>query len=116
MGLMSHFDLHMYVTAQSSFNRSEYCLLCHFEEIWFQWVTSVSHYFPLLIAFHYRNERIINGTTPIGVCMCVCACVCVCVFVFQEHLSHIGPEEFVQAFVQKDPLDGTQVNFYFEHV
>ncbi|XP_063045422.1 ras-GEF domain-containing family member 1C-like [Engraulis encrasicolus] len=22
-----------------------------------------------------------------------------------EHLSHIGPEEFVQAFVQKDPLD-----------
>ncbi|TNM98719.1 hypothetical protein fugu_013283 [Takifugu bimaculatus] len=25
-----------------------------------------------------------------------------------EHLSHIGPEEFVQAFVQKDPLDGTQ--------
>uniref|UniRef100_A0A8C7ZLG2 RasGEF domain family member 1C n=1 Tax=Oryzias sinensis TaxID=183150 RepID=A0A8C7ZLG2_9TELE len=24
-----------------------------------------------------------------------------------EHLSHIGPEEFVQAFVQKDPLDGT---------
>ncbi|KAG7230251.1 hypothetical protein INR49_024355 [Caranx melampygus] len=26
----------------------------------------------------------------------------------REHLSHIGPEEFVQAFVQKDPLDGTQ--------
>ncbi|KAF0039415.1 hypothetical protein F2P81_007650 [Scophthalmus maximus] len=25
-----------------------------------------------------------------------------------EHLRHIGPEEFVQAFVQKDPLDGTQ--------
>ncbi|XP_061644619.1 ras-GEF domain-containing family member 1C-like [Phyllopteryx taeniolatus] len=25
-----------------------------------------------------------------------------------EHLSHIGPEEFVQAFVQKDPLDGTR--------
>ncbi|XP_006810496.1 ras-GEF domain-containing family member 1C-like isoform X1 [Neolamprologus brichardi] len=25
-----------------------------------------------------------------------------------EHLSRIGPEEFVQAFVQKDPLDGTQ--------
>ncbi|CAB1325213.1 unnamed protein product [Coregonus sp. 'balchen'] len=25
-----------------------------------------------------------------------------------EHLSHIGPEEFVQAFVQKDPLDSTQ--------
>lgn len=32
------------------------------------------------------------------------------VSVFQEHLSHIGPEEFVQAFVQKDPLDGTQVS------
>uniref|UniRef100_A0A3B3U4X7 RasGEF domain family member 1C n=1 Tax=Poecilia latipinna TaxID=48699 RepID=A0A3B3U4X7_9TELE len=29
-----------------------------------------------------------------------------------EHLSHIGPEEFVQAFVQKDPLDGTQVSFW----
>uniref|UniRef100_A0A671VL04 RasGEF domain family member 1C n=1 Tax=Sparus aurata TaxID=8175 RepID=A0A671VL04_SPAAU len=28
-----------------------------------------------------------------------------------EHLSHIGPEEFVQAFVQKDPLDGTQPCF-----
>ncbi|XP_015256799.1 PREDICTED: ras-GEF domain-containing family member 1C isoform X2 [Cyprinodon variegatus] len=28
-----------------------------------------------------------------------------------EHLSHIGPEEFVQAFVQKDPLDGTQPSF-----
>uniref|UniRef100_A0A3Q2PFQ9 RasGEF domain family member 1C n=1 Tax=Fundulus heteroclitus TaxID=8078 RepID=A0A3Q2PFQ9_FUNHE len=28
-----------------------------------------------------------------------------------EHLRHIGPEEFVQAFVQKDPLDGTQVSF-----
>ena len=27
----------------------------------------------------------------------------------QEHLGHIGPEEFVQAFVQKDPLDTTQV-------
>ena len=37
------------------------------------------------------------------------------VSVSQEHLSHIGPEEFVQAFVQKDPLDGTQVNFYFMH-
>lgn len=39
--------------------------------------------------------------------------MCVCVSVLQEHLSHIGPEEFVQAFVQKDPLDGTQVNLYF---
>uniref|UniRef100_A0A673AWP8 RasGEF domain family member 1C n=1 Tax=Sphaeramia orbicularis TaxID=375764 RepID=A0A673AWP8_9TELE len=28
-----------------------------------------------------------------------------------EHLSHIGPEEFVQAFAQKDPLDGTQPCF-----
>uniref|UniRef100_A0A3Q0SF96 RasGEF domain family member 1C n=1 Tax=Amphilophus citrinellus TaxID=61819 RepID=A0A3Q0SF96_AMPCI len=28
-----------------------------------------------------------------------------------EHLSRIGPEEFVQAFVQKDPLDGTQPCF-----
>lgn len=36
-----------------------------------------------------------------------------CVCIFQEHLSRIGPEEFVQAFVQKDPLDGTQVNFFF---
>ena len=27
----------------------------------------------------------------------------------QEHLGLIGPEEFVQAFVQKDPLDTTQV-------
>ncbi len=46
------------------------------------------------------------------VCLCACMCVCVCVCVFQEHLSHIGPEEFVQAFVQKDALDGTQVNCY----
>lgn len=29
----------------------------------------------------------------------------------QERLSHIGPEEFVQAFVHKDPLDGTKVWF-----
>jgi len=36
-----------------------------------------------------------------------------CVSVFQEHLGHIEPEEFVQAFVQKDPLDGTQVNSFF---
>lgn len=28
-----------------------------------------------------------------------------------EHLSHIGPEEFVQAFIQKDPLDTTQPCF-----
>ncbi|XP_067103738.1 LOW QUALITY PROTEIN: ras-GEF domain-containing family member 1C-like [Osmerus mordax] len=28
-----------------------------------------------------------------------------------EHLSHICPEEFVQAFVQKDPLDSTQPCF-----
>ncbi|TNN58436.1 Ras-GEF domain-containing family member 1C [Liparis tanakae] len=28
-----------------------------------------------------------------------------------EHLRHIGPEEFVQAFAQKDPLDGTQPCF-----
>ncbi|MEQ2225121.1 Ras-GEF domain-containing member 1C [Ilyodon furcidens] len=33
-----------------------------------------------------------------------------------EHLSHIGPEEFVQAFVQKDPLDGTQVSFQQVHL
>lgn len=24
---------------------------------------------------------------------------------FQERLSYIGPEEFIQAFIQKDPLD-----------
>lgn len=28
----------------------------------------------------------------------------------QERLRHIGPEEFVQAFVNKDPLAGTKVN------
>uniref|UniRef100_A0A6Q2X8R2 Ras-GEF domain-containing protein n=1 Tax=Esox lucius TaxID=8010 RepID=A0A6Q2X8R2_ESOLU len=28
-----------------------------------------------------------------------------------EHLSNIGPEEFVQAFVQKDPLDSSQPCF-----
>uniref|UniRef100_A0A8C3NV98 RasGEF domain family member 1C n=1 Tax=Cyanoderma ruficeps TaxID=181631 RepID=A0A8C3NV98_9PASS len=28
-----------------------------------------------------------------------------------ERLSHIGPEEFVQAFVHKDPLDGTKTCF-----
>lgn len=27
----------------------------------------------------------------------------------QERLSYIGPEEFVQAFVQKDPLDNDKV-------
>lgn len=32
----------------------------------------------------------------------------------QERLSHIGPEEFVQAFVHKDPLDGTKV--WFLHI
>lgn len=37
----------------------------------------------------------------------------------QERLSYIGPEEFVQAFVQKDPLDNNEVKclgvfFYFE--
>lgn len=30
-------------------------------------------------------------------------------FPFQERLSYIGPEEFVQAFVQKDPLDNDKV-------
>ena len=30
-------------------------------------------------------------------------------FVFQERLNYIGPEEFVQAFVQKDPLDNDKV-------
>ncbi|CAL8271930.1 unnamed protein product [Boreogadus saida] len=30
---------------------------------------------------------------------------------YLEHLGHIGPEEFVQAFVQKDPLDTTQPCF-----
>lgn len=42
--------------------------------------------------------------------------MCVFVCVFQEHLSHIGPEEFVQAFVQKDPLDGTQVNLCLSQI
>lgn len=28
---------------------------------------------------------------------------------FQERLNYIGPEEFVQAFVQKDPLDNDKV-------
>lgn len=34
-----------------------------------------------------------------------------CSFCFrpQERLSYIGPEEFVQAFVQKDPLDNDKV-------
>ena len=40
--------------------------------------------------------------------MAVCSLMESHVF-FQEHLGHIGPEEFVQAFVQKDPLDTTQV-------
>ena len=31
------------------------------------------------------------------------------VFLFQERLSYIGPEEFVQAFAQKDPLDNDKV-------
>lgn len=31
------------------------------------------------------------------------------IFIFQERLSYIGPEEFVQAFVQKDPLDNDKV-------
>lgn len=30
-------------------------------------------------------------------------------FPVQERLRHIGPEEFVQAFVNKDPLEGTKV-------
>lgn len=30
-------------------------------------------------------------------------------FPMQERLRHIGPEEFVQAFVNKDPLEGTKV-------
>lgn len=30
-------------------------------------------------------------------------------FLPQERLSHIGPEEFIQAFVQKDPLDNDKV-------
>uniref|UniRef100_A0A8C9VTI9 RasGEF domain family member 1C n=1 Tax=Scleropages formosus TaxID=113540 RepID=A0A8C9VTI9_SCLFO len=34
-----------------------------------------------------------------------------CSSFFQERLSHIGPEEFVQAFAQKDPLDTTQPCF-----
>lgn len=29
--------------------------------------------------------------------------------ILQERLSYIGPEEFVQAFVQKDPLDNDKV-------
>lgn len=31
----------------------------------------------------------------------------------QERLSYIGPEEFVQAFVQKDPLDNNKVTSAF---
>lgn len=31
----------------------------------------------------------------------------------QERLSYIGPEEFVQAFVQKDPLDNDKVTSAF---
>lgn len=30
-------------------------------------------------------------------------------FPSQERLSYIGPEEFVQAFVRKDPLDNNKV-------
>lgn len=30
-------------------------------------------------------------------------------FLPQERLSYIGPEEFIQAFVQKDPLDNDKV-------
>lgn len=33
---------------------------------------------------------------------------------FQERLSYIGPEEFVQAFVQKDPLDNDK-NCFSDH-
>lgn len=32
----------------------------------------------------------------------------------QERLRHIGPEEFVQAFVNKDPLAGTKVKGSWE--
>lgn len=34
-------------------------------------------------------------------------------FLPQERLSYIGPEEFVQAFVQKDPLDIDKVMSVF---
>lgn len=34
-------------------------------------------------------------------------------FLPQERLSYIGPEEFVQAFVQKDPLDNDKVTSAF---
>lgn len=34
-------------------------------------------------------------------------------FPSQERLSYIGPEEFVQAFVQKDPLDNDKVTSAF---
>ena len=30
-------------------------------------------------------------------------------FPFQERLSYIGPEEFIQAFEKKDPLDNDKV-------
>lgn len=33
----------------------------------------------------------------------------------QERLSYIGPEEFVQAFVQKDPLDNDKVTSAFQY-
>lgn len=35
--------------------------------------------------------------------------VCSFCFLPQERISYIGPEEFVQAFVQKDPLDNDKV-------
>lgn len=34
---------------------------------------------------------------------------------FQERLSYIGPEEFVQAFVQKDSLDNEKVTLLFKY-
>lgn len=41
--------------------------------------------------------------------MCKVTIFKVIIFIFQERLSYIGPEEFVQAFVQKDPLDNDKV-------
>lgn len=37
-------------------------------------------------------------------------------FPLQEKLDYIGPEEFVQAFVQKRPADNHKVSLFPQHV
>lgn len=67
----------------------------------------------LHVFFHARQ----SGVACRSVCVILIQSLCTTNYTSstctQERLSYIGPEEFVQAFVQKDPLDNDKVTSAF---